>query len=59
MINRNGKFAMVSEGMAHYTANREAALEALLTRMQRIAVQAAIQPHGSWSGSIENGDVRP
>ena len=38
---RNGKVATVPEGMAHYTANREAALEALLTRQNGIAAHAA------------------
>ena len=32
LIKRSGKFATVPEGMAYYTANRAAALEAMLTR---------------------------
>ena len=32
LIKRSGKFAMVPEGMAYYTVNRAASLEAMLTR---------------------------
>lgn len=58
MINRNGKFATVSEVMARYTANREAVPVALLMRKQGIAAEAAVQLHGAGSGSMENGEVR-
>jgi len=58
MINRNGKFATVSEGMAHYTSNREATLEALLARKYGSAAQAAGQPHGSGSGPVGKGNFR-
>ena len=43
---RNGKVATVPEAMAHYTANREAALEALLTRQKGNAAHALGQPSG-------------
>ena len=43
---RMGKVATVPEGMVRYTANREAALEALLTRQKGNAAHAAGQPSG-------------
>ena len=46
LIKRSGKFAAVPQRMAHYTANREAALEALLTRQKGNTADAAGQPSG-------------
>ena len=56
LIKRSGKFATVPQGMAHYTANREAGLEALVTRQKGNAAGAAGQPSGPgavWSGMGE------
>ena len=44
LIKRSGKLATVPQGMAHYTATREAALEALLTRQKGIEAHAVGQP---------------
>ena len=52
LIERGGKIATVPEGMAHYTPNREVALEALLTRQKGNAAHAAGQPHGPGSGPV-------
>ena len=43
-IKRSGKLAAVPQEMAHYTANREAALEVLLTRQKGNAAHTAGQP---------------
>lgn len=56
LIKRSGKFAAVPQRMAHYTANRETALEALLTRQKGDPAHAAGQPSGPgavWSGMGE------
>ena len=46
LIKRSGKRATVPQGMAHYTATREAALEALLTRQKGNVAHAPGQPSG-------------
>lgn len=55
LIKRSGKFAAVPEGMAHYTANREAAPETLLTRQKGNAAQAAGQPSSLGAARWERG----
>ena len=52
LIKRSGKFATVLEGMTHYTANREAALEALLTRRMRLASPRARERPGGKGGDL-------
>lgn len=57
LIKRSGKFAAVPQRMAHYTANRETALEALLTRQKGDAAHAAGQPSGPGAVWSEMGEI--
>ena len=55
LIKRSGKVGTVPEGMTHYTANREAALEALLTRQKGNAAHVAGQPSSPGAARWERG----
>ena len=56
LIKRSGKVETVPDGIVNYTANREEALEALLTRQKGNTADAAGQPSGPgavWGGMGE------